>query len=410
MRRRALEVHGQTAVETAAMLAVVVTIIVAVSTVDVPGDIRKGISDTVCRIDLGRECGSSGVAARSPTRGDRDGDGLSDRKERRLGTARGDADSDGDGITDGDEVRRRLNPRSRDSDKDGIQDAREAQLARSHRLDPRRADTDGDGLLDGAELAAGTPAYDGDLDKDNLGGNPDASGRGDDLTDYEEIFRHGTDPKRTDTDEDGVDDGDEVRAGTNPLVDERSLGTKVGTDLTDFLLDDPSNLSIKGIAKGLGKGLGKLGAKLGIKQGDEAVDDAADAIADARKRRQDAAESTPPTQGKLKIDEGGDFSESERRVAQQLADEGRDVHLRVPTGRGRTSDLVVDGVPWDVYTPQTSNPDRIISAIASKGSQVEGGGVVIDLSQTTVTRDQLGNVLERVRGTGARVSDVRVIE
>lgn len=409
MRRRALEQHGQTAIEYAGLLAVVATVFLVLAAVDLPGDMRKGIADAVCKIDLGRECGSRGDQARAGKPGDRDGDGLSDRKERRLGTAQGDADSDGDGITDGDEVRRKMDPRSRDTDKDGIQDAREAQLARSKRLDPLRPDTDGDGLLDGAELAAGTPAYDGDLDDDNLGGNPDASGLGDDLTDYEEIFRYGTDPKRTDTDEDGVNDGDEVRAGTNPLVDERSLGTKVGLGLTNFFLDDPSNLSLKGIAKGLGKGLGKLGSKLGIKQGDEALEDAADAIAEARKRKKAATETAPAGRGKLKIDEG-DFSESERRVAQQLADEGRDVHLRVPTGKGRTSDLVVDGVPWDVYTPKTSNPDRIISAVASKGSQVEGGGVVIDLSQSSVTRDQLGNVLERVRGTGARVSDVRIIE
>ncbi|MBP5107925.1 hypothetical protein, partial [Pseudomonas protegens] len=55
--------------------------------------------------------------------------------------------------------------------------------------------------------------------------------------------------------------------------------------------------------------------------------------------------------------------------------------MRRPVGtraEGKTSDLLVNGVSYDVYTPATGNADRIISAIAKKNTQAEG--VVLDLS------------------------------
>jgi len=75
--------------------------------------------------------------------------------------------------------------------------------------------------------------------------------------------------------------------------------------------------------------------------------------------------------GKLTIG-AGEFSASERMAAQHMADLGNDVVLRAPVGTrvgGGTSDLLVNGVPYDVYTPITSNPNRIVSALASKNSQ-----------------------------------------
>ncbi|OQW92108.1 MAG: hypothetical protein BWK78_02655, partial [Thiotrichaceae bacterium IS1] len=109
----------------------------------------------------------------------------------------------------------------------------------------------------------------------------------------------------------------------------------------------------------------------------------------------------PTTQGNLLI-EAGKFSESELRAAQYMATRGHQVILRQPTGtriEGGTSDLLVDGVRYDVYTPITDRPNRIISAIAKKNQQTEG--IVLDLTQTTVTPAQLGNILCRVQGVGA---------
>ena len=297
------DAKGQTAVEYAGLLALIATMFVALAALNLPQKMVGIVTDAVCELGGGTDCRSAGKSDRrlaTATREDRDGDGLSNKRERKLGTSSTQADSDGDGIDDGVEVSRKLDPRSRDTDRDGIQDAREAQLARTKGTDPTKADSDGDGLLDGAELAAGTPAYEADADKDNRGGANNAGGRGDDLSDFDEIFRYGTDPRRTDTDEDGKDDGEEVRAGTNPLVDERSLGDKLGPEVAGILLDDPFGLGKGGALKKLGKGLDKLGQKLGIRAGkkaEEAVDDAADNVAAARKRREDAKNAAPAGKG-----------------------------------------------------------------------------------------------------------------
>ena len=66
---------------------------------------------------------------------------------------------------------------------------------------------------------------------------------------------------------------------------------------------------------------------------------------------------------------------------------------------GQTSDLVVNGVNYDVYTPVTSNVSRIVSAVASKITQTTG--IVIDLSQTNVVSSQLNDILQRVQGAEA---------
>ncbi len=111
--------------------------------------------------------------------------------------------------------------------------------------------------------------------------------------------------------------------------------------------------------------------------------------------------------------EGSAFSASEKAVAESLAGQGRNVVLREATGIGRTSDLLVDGIPYDVYTPEVGTSVRnILSNTASKWSQVDGGGVVIDLSNTGLTAADFGNALSRVNGFvksygGTPLSDVQ---
>ena len=108
-----------------------------------------------------------------------------------------------------------------------------------------------------------------------------------------------------------------------------------------------------------------------------------------------------PDPGLLKI-EASNPSASEVSAAEYMAGQGNRVLLRDPVGpRGSaTSDLLVNGEQWDVYTPTTGNASRFVSAVASKGSQVRGGGVIIDLSQSSVTADQLANIQARIAGTG----------
>jgi hypothetical protein len=70
---------------------------------------------------------------------------------------------------------------------------------------------------------------------------------------------------------------------------------------------------------------------------------------------------------------------------------------------------MVDGAQWDVYTPTTTNPTNIIRAIGKKGGQVTGGGVVLDLSQMSVTAADLGDIMARVANNTSRVSQVVVM-
>jgi len=71
----------------------------------------------------GKSCAAAEAAFQANGAGDRDGDGLSDCRERRqLGTLMDDADSDDDGVSDGDEVEQQCDPLDPDSDDDGIED------------------------------------------------------------------------------------------------------------------------------------------------------------------------------------------------------------------------------------------------------------------------------------------------
>lgn len=87
-----------------------------------------------------------------------------------------------------------------DSDGDGLLDVDEDTI---HGTDPLDPDTDDDGLDDGDEIDRGTDPLDADSDDDGL-------------LDGEEIDI-GTDPLDPDSDDDGLFDGTEVDLGTDPL-------------------------------------------------------------------------------------------------------------------------------------------------------------------------------------------------
>ncbi|HJT72358.1 MAG TPA: RHS repeat-associated core domain-containing protein, partial [Chitinophaga sp.] len=115
--------------------------------------------------------------------------------------------------------------------------------------------------------------------------------------------------------------------------------------------------------------------------------------------------------GRLAIQWNGIYSSSEIRAAEYISSLGNNVILRAPQGTragGNTSDLLVNGVNYDVYTPESTNPNRIVSQISKKNTQTVG--IVLDLSETTVTQDQLGNILRRVQGAGAtNIKDIVIM-
>ena len=109
---------------------------------------------------------------------DTDGDGLTDKEGKELGTDLNKADSDGNGFADGDEAVAGTDP----TDKDSY---------------PKAKDTDGDGVPDDQEIADATDPNNPDSDGDEL--------------------KAGTDPLNKDSDGDGFTDKEEIDGGTDPI-------------------------------------------------------------------------------------------------------------------------------------------------------------------------------------------------
>jgi hypothetical protein len=157
---------------------------------------------------------------------DDDGDGVSNIDELMLGFDVSSADTDGDGVSDGDDAFP-LDPEEwsdtdvdgigdnsdDDIDGDGIDNEEEMEIG----TDPRKADSDSDGVDDGVDICP-VDYDDGqeDADGDGIGDACDDDADGDGLSNGKEEAI-GTDPLRRDTDSDGLGDRYEYDHGTNPL-------------------------------------------------------------------------------------------------------------------------------------------------------------------------------------------------
>ncbi|MCK0159297.1 gliding motility-associated C-terminal domain-containing protein [Allomuricauda sp. F6463D] len=183
---------------------------------------------------------------------DCDGDGVINGDEFGNGTdpylANG--DTDGDGIDDSDEIINGTDPNdpcdpsqspgytgydntnnmwaSADCDADQLTNGEEYLLG----TDPYATDSDGDGINDGQEVFDNTNALD---ECDSIGGTPLASSDcdSDGLT-YSEEMELGTDPNISDSDGDNISDGQEVTDKTDPLNPCDSEG---GTPPVDVVCD-----------------------------------------------------------------------------------------------------------------------------------------------------------------------------
>jgi len=110
-----------------------------------------------------------------------------------------------------------------DPDKDGLTNKIEKELG----TDPKKADTDGDGLNDGAEV-------------NQYKTNPlKADTDGDSLNDGAEVNQYNTDPLKADTDGDGLNDGAEVNQyKTYPLnADTDGDGLNDGAEVNQYKTD-----------------------------------------------------------------------------------------------------------------------------------------------------------------------------
>ena len=230
-------------------------------TCDANGGTTTGDDDSV--VGNGTQPGTDYVMS------DTDGDGLSDEYEMGIGTDPNNPDSDGDTLPDGSETNSGIfinnentgtDPLNSDSDYDGLKDNEEVLCLKSSFIGPfcslpLDSDTDNDGLSDGDEIYLyDTNPIDNDSDNDGLTDGLELGIYGDifeNETNYESCLTRGgvssytnckeswqqdedelskTDPRASDSDGDGIDDGDEDTNKNGKLDDGETAADLSDTD------------------------------------------------------------------------------------------------------------------------------------------------------------------------------------
>ncbi|MHA1699130.1 MAG: hypothetical protein ACTSWN_09860, partial [Promethearchaeota archaeon] len=162
--------------------------------------------------------------------GDPDLDGLTNLAEYNSGSDPQYNDTDDDGLTDGQEVLTYgTNATNDDTDFDGMPDGWEIYNSLDPLLDDSAADPDLDALANFDEFGRGSDPQDNDTDNDGL-------------SDGQEVLTYGTNAKNNDTDSDGMPDGWEVNNWLEPLWDD-SAEDPDGDTLTNleeyYISSDP---------------------------------------------------------------------------------------------------------------------------------------------------------------------------
>jgi hypothetical protein len=160
-------------------------------------------------------------------------------------------------------------------------------------------------------------------------------------------------------------------------------------------------VSVAGVVKGTGRRLVREGVEAGVEQRVES--------STRRQLLKNGGEADVPsgrvTGGpevtrKLRAAKAGDLSAAaEIEAARALRKAGLDVHFRTAAGdigvQGvRTSDFLINGIPFEVFSPTTANPSRIVSQLAKKLPQADR--FVLNLSQSSVGTADLRNLLGRI--------------
>jgi hypothetical protein len=161
---------------------------------------------------------------------DFDGDGLTNFQEFQGGTNIFLSDTDGDGLTDSQETAIGSNNLFGDTDSDGLLDGLELSPTSDSDGDGKRnildSDSDNDELPDGVEVRIGrNPLNSGDalIDTDRDG-----------ILDLDEYLSN-LDPLHPDTDDDGISDGEEVVAGIDGYITDPRKGDTDGDVFLDGL-------------------------------------------------------------------------------------------------------------------------------------------------------------------------------
>lgn len=147
---------------------------------------------------------------------DGDRDGLNSKLEELIDTDPANPDSDGDGLSDGLEHRRGTMPLVRDTDADGLVDGIEDEnlngILDPGETDPRRRDSDGDTFCDGFCLHRGNRRLCRDNDGRNCIELPYTYWNGEDRNLNGVVDAKETNPRKADSDGDGIRDDQEYFA------------------------------------------------------------------------------------------------------------------------------------------------------------------------------------------------------
>ncbi|MCU7892444.1 MAG: MSCRAMM family adhesin SdrC [Candidatus Thiodiazotropha sp. (ex Ustalcina ferruginea)] len=167
-------------------------------------------------------------------------DGLSDVEKSSIINFFPDEDRDHDRLSDSDEALYATDPDNRDSDDDQLDDGFEVRYGFDPLSPVNSGETDQDGDLDNLT----------NLQEQSLGTDPTLSDSdGDGISDGDEYLIHDTEPTLPDSDNDGLSDGEELGLGTDPwLVDSDSDGLSDVEEIqqydTDPLLADSDGDSL----------------------------------------------------------------------------------------------------------------------------------------------------------------------